>query len=525
MGHRPSVYFFKRPEYRHEIEKTTQKYKCKLWCHDKRNVFGLFGTHAFDQKCCALDIRIYIQSVAEMDMDYMRCDEVFKSIYFNKTNPSYAWLIKHCTELYGDFQIQYRHCDRSYVWIWSKSKECRGYIKQFIKNDLEHNWGYKYMPLDNSKVSILFGRPLNDKKDANGNITRHHEWSKLFRWDDENKKYYFWNKDNKKCSFIHKYIPDQMKGINHKLCIVVHFKDYDNAKDAKQAMDDVANRIDECLTQNFEIITLDSCMAYQLVLGECFADKFDSSIRFDGDWNNLYVKHDDDGQYEVFRSLLFDRVVPNTIILDYFDNVKDIHIFRRLLTDKHMSDLRFVHSSSFRRMNRHSVIIFDERIQNEEFRNDLQKMIDDIRQNEMHTMLIEKQYIPMVLGPDGCHLDHMLKHCSLDSLDRALIQINDEDGTIHLGGLNKTDHRLQKFKKLVQAVIDGCEMIELSAKEWKYLTQNKSWNVIMLQKGFAKCCLSLQSLTADKMLFYGPRSVKRQILDKIATTLKNDSTP
>ena len=391
-------------------------------------------------------------------------------------------------------------------------EDITGYIKKFIENDLEHNWETKYVPLDDAKVSILFGRPHNQRNSEQG-----HEFSKLFGWDEKNKTYYFWNKDNKKCFFVHKYIPDQKKGINHKLCIVVNFKDYDNAKDAKQAMDDVANKINYCLTTDIEII--DCCLEYRAVLVGCFADEIDPSIRFDEDWNSLYVKHDDNGQYEAFKSILFDRIVPNTLILDNFEEQREVDIFRRLLIERVDDNLRYAQSVSYDH-HRHGLVIYDERIQNKEFRNHLHKMIDGIRQNEIQSIYIGKQYFPMILGPDGCHLNEILKHCSLDCMDRSLMQLNRENGMVLFGGLRATDDRLEKFKNLTHRVIDSCEMIELSAKEWRYLAQNKSWNVIMLQKDSGKCCLSLQYLTADKVLFYGPRSAKRQIINKIAEAAK-----
>ena len=100
------------------------------------------------------------------------------------------------------------------------------------------------------------------------------------------------------------------------------------------------------------------------------------------------------------------------------------------------------------------------------------------------------------------------------------MQLNRGNGMVLFGGLSATDDRLERFKNLTHKVIDSCEMIGLSANEWRYLAQNKSWNVIMLQKDFGKCCLSLQYLTADKVLFYGPRSAKRQIINKIAEATK-----
>ena len=140
----------------------------------------------------------------------------------------------------------------------------------------------------------------------------------------------------------------------------------------------------------------------------CFAKDMHWSIRFDTDSERLYVKHDDNGQYEAFKSILFDRIVPNTLILDNFEDQREVDIFRRLLIERVDDNLRYAQSVSYDH-HRHGLVVYDERIQNEEFRNDLHKMIDDIRHNEIQSIYIGKQYFPMILGPDGCHLNEILK--------------------------------------------------------------------------------------------------------------------
>lgn len=181
--------------------------------------------------CCIREIQSFVQSVFEKDMDYIQCNEVLKSSFFSKTNESFQYLMKHCTEKYKEYSLEQGKGDRSFVWIWAKSKECREYIKQYIENDIKQNYDYKYIALNDEKISILFGRPHNDKKDMNGTTKRYNEWSNMFEWNDENKKFCFWNKDGKKCQFAYKYVNDSKK-LNHQICVIVKFKDYDNISDA-----------------------------------------------------------------------------------------------------------------------------------------------------------------------------------------------------------------------------------------------------------------------------------------------------
>merc|ERR1711933_605904 len=121
---------------------------------------------------------------------------------------------------------------------------------------------------------------------------------------------------------------------------------------------------------------------------------------------------------------------------------------------------------------------------------------------------VGKENVPMIIGPDGNNLSDLLKHCGLDTFDRKLIQTS-EKGMMHFG-INKTDERLLKFKSLIQNIINNCSVIKLSAKEWKYLAEHKSWNMKLLQNEFTKCCISLDTLKSDNMLFYGSDNVKHQ---------------
>eukprot|EP01084_Bolivina_argentea_P093910 168843_1 len=133
----------------------------------------------------------------------------------------------------------------------------------------------------------------------------------------------------------------------------------------------------------------------------------------------------------------------------------------------------------------------------------------------MDVMYLGEEYMKMIVGDNGVHLKALIEHCQLDN--RGLLS-QDMNGNMYFG-INKTDKQLLKLKRLMQNVIDNCDWIELSPKEWKFIA-NK-WNRILIQKEFPQCCISLRHLTADKMLFYGSDKVRKQILHRIELASNN----
>eukprot|EP01083_Nonionella_stella_P173384 597871_1 len=428
---RPSVHIFRRPEYRTVLKDIASKYSCKIWCHDNTNSFGIFCEDNYDKLVCMNHIRNYIQSVSEQHMDYVQCNEVLKPYICSQHNKQFMDIVNHCNTNYktSEYHIERRQCDRGYIWIWCTHNECRQYIKQQMEDDIAYHWRYKYINIPDNRLSILYGRPHNQ----NG-PKRHNEFWKMFRFDEDSKCCYFWNKMNKKRKFYYKHVPNT-NDRDHQMCIIININHYDNASDAQQALDDIKFKVNECLHDNVQSIELSK--EHQSVLTSCFTKDIDYSIRWSGDAEHIYVKYDEDKPYLQFKSLLFDRLIPNTMIVRSFSSFAEIDVFQKLLRSK--LELKLIH------------------------------VFNDGKGNP------------------------------------SLVLYDDKIGDV------------LKLKRLVQNVVEQSAVIELSAKEWRYLNVNKAWNAKTMQNEFTKCCIALCSSTADKMLFYGSDYAKKQVVNAISS--------
>eukprot|EP01084_Bolivina_argentea_P077360 140299_1 len=518
---RPSIDIFRKfEEYRSHIYKIADQYNCYIWFFDQLNKFGMFSDNTYNGSACVQDIRNYIHSVAETDLDYIQCNQMHKQMYFSKMNKSFHELRDYCNDKYkSEYDIITKNCDRGFVWIWSKNEECRKYIKNYIENDLKLNWCYKYVSIEHSKVSILFGRPHNENHDkaAAFNGQRYNEFWKIFRWDKEEGCCYFWNKYNKKCKFKYKSVLDT-RGNAYYVFVAVNVWNYDSMSDAKAALDDIEYRISLCVNEGIEQIELS--VEYQAVLTGCFANDVDYSIRYDGSnrgFKNdiLYVKHDNNGKYKEFKSILFDKIVANTIIINGAALCKEYCKIVERLLEKRIGEnmLRFVQVVS-KNDNEYVLVIYDDKIGNKEYRKYILDIIEDIRCNEIDSMRIDPEYIPIIVGPNGALFGEMLKYCGIELELRSLVQVITEDGMV-LFGLNKTDERLIKLKGLIRNVIDNCDVIKVLPKEWNYLAEYKNWNIKLLQNEFPKCSIALCPLTADRFLFYGTDKIKNVLVNRL----------
>ena len=205
--------------------------------------------------------------------------------------------------------------------------------------------------------------------------------------------------------------------------------------------------------------------------------------------------------------------------------ITEINIMQRLLMDRISSDrIRFIGTAN-NEDGTLSMVIYDEKIgskddSSNDFKNMLIGEIDDLRTNWMQCIEAEQDILRMVVGHNGDHLDDMLKWSGLGEIEKALIQASWSNGKIYLG-LHRDDERLYKLKGVIQHVIDHCQEILLSPKEYQYLMSNRRWNLKQLMEEFPKSCLVVNTLTADRILFYGNDRVKQQIINRIRANFDN----
>eukprot|EP01083_Nonionella_stella_P082519 227776_1 len=513
----PSAYNFRRPEYRTAIKDIARKYGSTVWCYDGRglNQFGIFTPNPYDQMSCIHHIQHHLRSVMDSDFDYIQCDEMCKGRFFTKQNQPFLDLLTHCNRNYpSQYNIDTKHGEPGYIWIISKNKECRTYIKEFIEGELQRNWCYKYINIDNHKISILLGRPHNNYSSDDGR--RYNEFWKMFRFDEHSKSCYMWNKYNQKCTFHHVTIPNTAESESrvHQICIVANAQDYDGSlNDAKEALEEMALQINERLDDNNVVKMEGVGVEYQCVLTGCFADKIHYSIRWDADSDRLYIKHDDNGEYEGFESMVFDTIIPNTLFVESV-SMRELNVLKRVLVHRMGEDdqLQFI-QVILNGKDGASLVMFDTRIGGEqEYREYVEEMINDIRNNEMDKMHVKAEFIPMIIGRNGSHLEDMLSYCGWDTNvnERSLVQLDRTQETIYFG-FKRDDERLIKLKRVMQSVIDGHVEIELYPKEWRDWSQCKKWKAKVFQDEFPKSCIHLCRSTADKMLFYGSEDAKKNI--------------
>ena len=476
------------------------------------NKFGIFGDNERNRTACLQHIRRYIHSVAWKELDFVRYDTNYKTIYFSKRNPGFTSLIAECKARGWTFDIIQTHCDRGYFWIWSRSEAVRQHIKQHIERDLERNWLHRYIAILDSRVSLLFGRPSNDKHPDRASRSYCDFW-KMFGFDSKGQCPYFTNSEGDTFPFFYNYLAGD-SGRGHAVCVAVNVKNYQNAKDAVCALDDIEDKIKRAQIENVEEINI-SFNRYRSILHHVFADDVHYSIRYDGDGERIYVKHDGDGRFEEFKAMIYE-MVANTVVVNGFSDFREINILQRLLMERIGNDnVRFVGIANNGDDDTYSLTVYDDRIGSDDgFRNMVEAEIEDIRLSWIEHMELDQDTLRMVVGQNGDHLNAMLEWSGLQDIDKSLVQASWGSGKMYFG-IHREDGRLQQVKALIHHLVDHRVEIALNAKEYQYLMKNRQWNLKCIQHDFPKCCLLINTLTADKMFFYGTDKVKLQIMDRI----------
>eukprot|EP01084_Bolivina_argentea_P057631 105278_1 len=116
---RPSVALFKHTKTQNsEINAIARKHDCYVWHLYEANKFGIFSDNQYKLWSCVQYIRHYIEN-NKQHMDYAYCDEIYKSLYFRKSNKSFLNLMTQCDDRFGvnSYLIENRFCDKGYVWI------------------------------------------------------------------------------------------------------------------------------------------------------------------------------------------------------------------------------------------------------------------------------------------------------------------------------------------------------------------------------------------------------------------------
>ena len=277
---------------------------------------------------------------------------------------------------------------------------------------------------------------------------------------------------------------------------------------------DIKDKIKRAQIENVEEINI-SFNRYRSILHHVFADDVHYSIRYDGDGERIYVKHDGDGRFEEFKAMIYE-MVANTVVVNGFSDFREINILQRLLMERIGNDnVRFVGIANNGDDDTYSLTVYDDRIGSDDgFRNMVEAEIEDIRLSWIEHMELDQDTLRMVGGQNGDHLNAMLEWCGLQDIDKSLVQASWGSGKMYFG-IHREDGRLQQVKALIHHLVDHRVEIALNAKEYQYLMKNRQWNLKCIQHDFPKCCLLINTLTADKMFFYGTDKVKLQIMDRI----------
>eukprot|EP01083_Nonionella_stella_P099665 280220_1 len=505
----PSVALFrKNTKYKSDITQIATKYDCHFWCLESDNRLGLFSTNDHDGKACIMDIRRYIDGT-KIHLDYVQCDEVYKKFYFRYSNPSFHKLIEHCNNKFGEdtYDIEKRFCDKGFVWIWSENDECRQYIKEYIENDLKHHWIHQYAHVENYKLSILHGAPHNHDDDIGQRINMF--W-RLFKYDAESKLCVYVDEDGQKCLFDYTAVM-RPKTKELDICIVIHSTYCDSMSSAKRCIQKIVDRIKNCDDECIELVV---GKPYLHILSKCYVDRIPKDILYAEMEDTLRLTYDEIESFNHFKSLIFDHIAPNTIIVEGFECFGEAHVFGKLMKNQQM-DLKFIQSIKNIDDDMFTVVLHDERFMGVEYRRKIEDMIRNVRSNEMQRYEVsDATYFHIIYGWHAQQLHALKKHCDLECMGEGLIQRDMANKVMHIG-LDKTDERLKKLVSLFGVIVSNCITVKLSPAEWQFLRSNHQWNIRGLTKMF-KCCLALDNgKTCDRLLLYASQTDTEIIVDKI----------